>query len=135
MSENGPNHRKSERAAIELKVEYKKLNGFFSDYTKNISKGGTFIKTSKPLAIGTEFVFKLFVPFSEQAFELRGEVAWVNTEAHKENPERDEAGMGIQFIYDDAGEREAFEAVVERLMKDSLGARLYEKLLAQDAET
>jgi len=79
MSENGPNHRKSERAAIELKVEYKKLNGFFSDYTKNISKGGTFIKTSKPLAIGTEFVFKLFVPFSEQAFELRGEVAWVNT--------------------------------------------------------
>src|SRR5690348_1888069 len=32
------------RVPIELKVEYKKLNSFFADYTKNISKGGTFIK-------------------------------------------------------------------------------------------
>lgn len=135
MVETGANNRKSARAAIELKVEYQKLNGFFSDYTKNISKGGTFIKTLKPLPIGTEFVFKLFVPFSEEPFELRGEVAWINTEAHKEHPERDEAGMGISFIYEQASEREAFESVVERLMKDSLGARLYEKLLAQDAES
>jgi uncharacterized protein (TIGR02266 family) len=50
------------RAPIELKVEYKRLNSFFADYTKNISRGGTFIKTNRPLPIGTEFVFKLFVP-------------------------------------------------------------------------
>jgi type IV pilus assembly protein PilZ len=41
------------RAPIELKVEYKRINSFFADYTRNISKGGTFIKTTKPLAIGT----------------------------------------------------------------------------------
>jgi len=35
--------RQTERVPIELKVEYKRLNTFFSDYTKNISKGGTFI--------------------------------------------------------------------------------------------
>ena len=41
------------RAAIELNVEYKRLNTFFADYTRNISKGGTFIKTDKPLEVGT----------------------------------------------------------------------------------
>ena len=46
------------RTPIELKVEYKKMNTFFADYTKNISKGGTFIKTDRPLPVGTEFLFK-----------------------------------------------------------------------------
>ena len=41
------------RAPIELKVEYKRLNTFFADYTKNISRGGTFIATDKPLPVGT----------------------------------------------------------------------------------
>ena len=54
--------RQTDRVPIELKVEYKRLNTFFSDYTKNISKGGTFIKTKRPLDIGTEFVFQLHVP-------------------------------------------------------------------------
>ena len=31
--------------AIELTVEYKRMNAFFADYTKNISRGGTFIRT------------------------------------------------------------------------------------------
>ena len=41
--------RKGQRGAIELNVEYKRINTFFSDYTRNISKGGTFIRTAKPL--------------------------------------------------------------------------------------
>ena len=36
------------RQAIELSVEYKRLNTFFADYTRNISKGGTFIRTERP---------------------------------------------------------------------------------------
>ena len=50
------------RAPIELRVEDQRLNTFFADYTKNIGKGGTFIKTKKPLDVGTEFLFKLMVP-------------------------------------------------------------------------
>ena len=62
------------RLPIELKVEYKKLNTFFADYTKNICKGGTFIRTTKPLDLGTIFVFRLGVPQLDSAIELRGEV-------------------------------------------------------------
>ena len=110
------------RAPIELKVEYKRLNSFFADYTKNISKGGTFIKTKKPLPIGTRFLFKLTVPQREAPFELLGEVVWSKGDV-------EEPGMGIRFIYNDDRQRGEFEGVVERLMADSLGTQLTEKLL------
>lgn len=118
----GPEHRQYARAPIELKVDYKKLNSFFADYTKNISKGGTFIKTKKPLAIGTRFLFKLTVPQRTEPFELLGEVVWSKADG-------DEPGMGIRFIYSNDSQRADFEGVVEKLMADSLGADLTEKLL------
>lgn len=110
------------RAPIELKVDYKKMNSFFADYTKNISKGGTFIKTKKPLPIGTRFLFKLTIPQRGEPFELLGEVVWSKADA-------DEPGMGIRFIYSTDSQRGEFEGVVERLMADSLGPDLTGKLL------
>src|SRR5205085_5574974 len=69
--------RREARAPIELKVQYERLNTFFYDYTKNISKGGTFIKTAKPLPVGTIFSFKLVVPGLTEPLKLTGEVKWV----------------------------------------------------------
>src|SRR5512144_2935283 len=66
----GAEHRQHARAPIELKVDYKKLNSFFADYTKNISKGGTFIKTRKTLPVGTRFLFRLAIPGRASAFAL-----------------------------------------------------------------
>ncbi|HEX4621461.1 MAG TPA: TIGR02266 family protein, partial [Myxococcaceae bacterium] len=77
---SGADLRHHARAPIELKVDYKKMNSFFADYTKNISKGGTFIKTKKPLPVGTRFLFKLSVPKREAPFELLGEVVWSKAE-------------------------------------------------------
>ncbi|MBL8914331.1 MAG: TIGR02266 family protein [Archangium sp.] len=114
--------RTSIRAPIELKVDYKKLNSFFADYTKNISKGGTFIKTKKPLPIGTRFLFKLTVPLRAAPFELLGEVVWSTIEG-------EEPGMGIKFVYSDDSQRTDFEGVVEALMTDSLGIDLTARLL------
>lgn len=119
------------RAPIELQVEYKKLNTFFSDYTKNISKGGTFIKTDRPLKVGTEFVFRLVIPKLQEPFQLKGRVAWVNTDGESQRPEVDEKGMGIRFIYDDDQQRSVFEGIVEDLMKDSLGPVVYTNLMAR----
>ena len=132
MSDTSSEVRKHPRAPIELKVEYKKLNTFFADYTKNISKGGTFIKTKRPLAVGTEFVFKLLVPSMAEPIALRGKVKWVVTEQQAAaDPQNSEPGMGIRFIYDDEGTREQIESDVERLMVDSLGELLYSKLMGR----
>lgn len=122
------------RAPIELKVEYKRLNSFFADYTKNISRGGTFIRTEKPLGIGTEFNFKLCVPKLEQPLTLRGKVQWtVSPEdlSAGESKSDGEPGMGIGFVYQSEAQRERIEAIVEDLMVSSLGGVIYEKLMGK----
>ncbi len=110
------------RAPIPLRVDYKKLNSFFADYAKNISKGGTFIKTKKPLPIGTRFLFRLTVPNRPDPFELNGEVIHANASG-------EEAGMGIRFVWGNEAERVAFESVVEGLMSESLGPLVAQHLL------
>ena len=124
--------RREARAPIELKVEYKRLNTFFYDYTKNISKGGTFIKTEKPLDVGTIFLFKLMLPSQSSPLALRGEVRWVVKDGAPlppQVPAGHEAGMGIKFVYDSIEQREALEQIVEKMMTDSLGPLIYSRLV------
>jgi type IV pilus assembly protein PilZ len=124
--------RREARALIELKVEYKRLNTFFYDYTKNISKGGTFIKTEKPLGIGTVFLFKLMLPAQIEPVALRGEVRWIVKEGEPlppQAPPGHEPGMGIKFVYDSADQRRTFERLVEKMMVDSLGPLIYARLV------
>ncbi len=118
-----------ERTPIELKVEYKRVNTFFADYTKNISRGGTFIGTDRPLPVGTEFVFALGIPNLEEPLRLRGKVIWIvmPEDASRANP----AGMGIEFQYSSEGERLETEAAVERLLTTELGEPLATRLLGR----
>ena len=118
--------RGTDRMPIELKVEYKRLNTFLSDYTKNISSGGTFIRTKTPLEIGTEFVFRLVVPTVEQALEIRGVVKWVSDRDDGTDPGM---GMGIEFRFQDDEQRDALKRLVEKLMTASLGERISKNLL------
>lgn len=129
---DGSERRTSARAAIVLNVEYKRVNTFFADYTRNISKGGTFIRTDRPLQIGTEFVFALTIRNVPDPLKLRGRVRWVVTTevATAEQP----AGMGIEFLYANDEERRTTEAIVEKLMAQELGEGLAHRLLGKKAE-
>ncbi len=131
---DGEERRIDPRVPIELKVEYKKLNTFFADYTKNICKGGTFIRTRKPLDVGTEFLFRLSVPKLPNPLSLRGLVRWVKRDGDPSPegvPPDHEPGMGIRFLYSSDAERVEIENTVEKLMIDSLGPLLYSKLMGR----
>jgi type IV pilus assembly protein PilZ len=127
--DHGDDHRDSLRHAVQLRVDYKRMNTFFADYAKNISKGGTFIRTGKPLDVGTEFIFVLSIPDQAKQLELRGEVIWtvVGDEATEERP----AGMGIRFRFEDDGERQVLERFVEALMAEKLGSHVTARLLGK----
>jgi type IV pilus assembly protein PilZ len=121
-----PDRRGAPRGPIRLRVDYERMNAFFADYTKNISKGGTFIKTERPLPVGTHFLFALAMPALSEPITLDGEVTWVRLpgEVAGEDP-----GMGIRFHFHSDELRNEFEALVERMMEESLGPQLTRGLL------
>lgn len=129
----GDDRRGEGRAPIELKVEYKRLNSFFADYTKNISKGGTFIRTDRPLDIDTDFLFKLGIPGMPEPLVLQGKVQWVVTP--EQSTDDQEAGMGIGFVFHSEADRTRVESAVEKLMVESLGDVLYERLMGEREST
>ena len=118
------------RAPIKLRVDYERMNSFFADYTKNLSKGGTFIKSARPLPIGTQFAFSLSVPALSEPVLLTGEVTWtLSAEAAAQGTE--EPGMGIRFAFATEVERLEFERLVGRLFEESFGPDVARGLLAK----
>ena len=120
--------RQSPRAPLRLRVDYERMNPFFSDYTKNISKGGTFIKTSRPQPVGSRCQFAFSLPALSHPLMLEGEVAWVRT---PEEGGDGDPGMGIRFVFRDDAARRELEDLVERMMADSLGAEIAKGLLSR----
>jgi type IV pilus assembly protein PilZ len=129
MQAESDHRRDANRTPIELKVEYKRVNTFFADYTKNISRGGTFISTTRPLPVSTEFLFSLTVPGMGEPLRLRGKVIWTNASdtATAANP----PGMGIEFQYASIDERREKERRVWDLLATELGEGTATRLLGK----
>lgn len=129
MADEPTERRADLRRPIELKVEYKRLNTFFADYTKNISRGGTFIKTARPLPIGTEFLFKLFIPGRAEPLTIHGEVQRIVTGQDVDGDGTTDQGMAIKFVYRQGDPQAEIARTVEGIMTNSLGPRLYARLM------
>ena len=118
------NLRSSSRAPLRLRVDYERMNSFFADYTKNISRGGTFIKTPRPLPVGTRCQFSFTLPALSDPLVLEGEVTWLLGPGDSGEP-----GMGVKFVFEADGARREFEELVEKMMEESLGPETTKALL------
>jgi type IV pilus assembly protein PilZ len=123
-------HQEEARGPIELKVDYKRVNTFISDYCKNISRNYTFIKTRNPLPEGTRFLFKISVPGLPEVITLKGYVKRIVGEDDTAGTEA--GGMEISFEYDSDAERARLFAKIERLIeenfRDVVGRKITEYL-------
>jgi uncharacterized protein (TIGR02266 family) len=86
------NDRQQKRLAIAVEVEYRTAGAFLVAYSVNLSAGGMFVETPKPLPIDTPLSLKFAVPGSE-SLEVQGIVAWVRDTPSTVGP----AGMGVRF--------------------------------------
>ena len=86
--------RKEARVQKTLSLTFKDRKSFVKAYTDNISKGGLFIMTERPLKQGEQFLLKLQVPDLPEPIKLNCEVSWVReqTDTEKRPP-----GMGVKF--------------------------------------
>ncbi len=98
-----------------LSLTYKDDQAFINAYTSNISTGGLFIKTEKPLRLGDQFLLRLQLPALQEPLKVSCEVAWVKGPA--EATAKEPAGMGIKFIEMSKGDREVLKQYLGKVTK------------------
>jgi type IV pilus assembly protein PilZ len=107
--------RRADRLSHELLVAYRTVDGFITDWAVNISKGGLFINTRTPLAVGTTIRLIISLPDAAFPFDLNGKVMRVN---EFDNPSNQVPGMAIEFLDVDEEKRARIDRFVERLRKE-----------------
>ena len=117
MSEQDTGHpnRKEPRLPFRSKVKVRCDNWdrVVSLYTQNISRGGMFLKTENPPAIGSELTVALLLP-DGRALDLAATVAHVVSPERAKMDKRT-AGMGIFFTPLSDAQREIVEEILEQV--------------------
>ena len=107
MSDEVPLQRKHERAAVTLVVDYDGAEDFVGDYTDNLSKGGTFIHTSRTFAVGSGLRLMLSFPGLLQPVAIDAVVRWTRGEP--------DLGVGVEFL--EGPGRDALAALVDKIQR------------------
>ena len=78
----------------QVRVEYTNVEDFLVDYTSNETIGGMFIKTERPMAVGTQFNLRIQLPGGRRPIKTEAEVRWTlpTDVAAPMTP-----GMGVRF--------------------------------------
>ncbi|WP_022852981.1 TIGR02266 family protein [Thermodesulfatator atlanticus] len=104
--------RKHPRLEHVFRVDYSTPEALFNEFAENISEGGMFIKTSRPLEIGTEIIIEFKLPLLKEPIKVKGKVEW-NTDMpgiRKPTP-----GMGVSFQGLSSEDKEKINKIVRQL--------------------
>lgn len=104
-----PDQRADKRCPATLKVTHESFNEFITEYTKNVSRGGMFIRTKRQYDIGSTVELKLSVPGLEDPIRLKAEVVRIQQRTAQE----EDAGVGVKFIDIEDESREALVAFLK----------------------
>ncbi len=94
------------RKPARLKLHYREKDAFVAEYRDNLRRGGTFIKTEKPLAVGRECVFEIDAPGLVEPLLFEGVVTMINAGDNGETP-----GMSVDYRMDAATLRRVEQAL------------------------
>ena len=101
------------RRPARLRISYKKASTFLNEYRRNLKRGGTFIKTRKPLDVGRDCVLHLTGPGFDDPVQLKGSVVWSSKGI--EVMAGQEEGMGIKYDPQDTEGVERLKSVLDQL--------------------
>src|SRR3954465_16089266 len=91
------NNRREMRQPVTLKIKFKSasLDQFIERYSVDVSKGGIFIRTKEPLAVGTQMKFEFQLRDASPLIAGEGTVVWTR----ENDPSRPAIapGMGVRF--------------------------------------
>ncbi len=103
--------RQHPRFDARIKVGFKSTRAFLWAYSEDISKGGIFIKTTKPMPLNSRVQLKLCLPGRSKEISVVGKVVYIV----KEGNTRKVPGMGLQLVDFDKGVKKEIEEYLEEL--------------------
>ncbi len=101
------------RIDAKVEVEFKNFEQFSQEYTKNISQGGLFIRTSEPLAPQSVLEIHLILPDEPEHILLVGEVVHVIDEKDA-RAKGVEPGVGVHFVDYEETAKQAIENYISK---------------------
>jgi uncharacterized protein (TIGR02266 family) len=104
--------RKYPRIEAKVQVAFRTVKDLVSEYAKNISKGGIFLKTDQLLDPNAEIELTMIFPNHAGDFRVMGRVTRVVSVSHPTDPGRMLYGAGIRFVDPDP----SMIAVIEQIV-------------------
>lgn len=108
--------RADKRYEVNIPVDCTTQHVFISNHVCNISRGGLFIRSDKPLPLQAEVSIVLRLPEAGTSIRATGRVVW-NYDMQK-GTSRIIPGSGIRFVDMSASDRAILESYLKRLAKD-----------------
>ena len=88
-------NREHPRVETNIEITFKEKGSLIRSYMLNVSNGGLFLKTAKPLPIDSVVNMHVKLPDQEETMIIVGRVVWINA---KSGDHTFPSGMGIQFL-------------------------------------
>jgi uncharacterized protein (TIGR02266 family) len=107
----GKEKRKYPRIEAKVQVTFRSVKDLVAEYTKNISKGGIFLKTDQLLDPNAEIELTMNFPDNLGEYKVSGRVTRLVSLSHPTDPEKQLYGAGIRFVNPDLKMLEAIERI------------------------
>lgn len=107
----GEENRRDPRLPLVVKAEVGANGRVQRGYLTNLSVGGAFLATKKPIPSGTQLQLLVFLPWKLGEFKAEAEVVW---STGKEGSETDPPGVGLAFTKLDFKGEQRLQRYVER---------------------
>src|SRR5262245_45876648 len=116
--------RKEKRTPVTLKIKFKSenLDQFIERYSVDVSRGGIFIRTKDPLAVGTQLKFEFQLQDASPLIAGEGTVVWIR----EYDPSRSGVapGMGVRFDRRSPQSQPVLEKILtEKGRREAAGAK------------
>lgn len=84
------------RASVQIAIDVYSEHNFWSGVTMDVSAGGVFVATQKPMKPGTLLIVDMAIPGEEQPIIALTEVSWVRAYSRDSDAP---PGLGLAFVH------------------------------------
>jgi uncharacterized protein (TIGR02266 family) len=113
MAKASRERRRERRVPVQIQIQYKSADGFFQDYIRNLSLGGIFIETEKPLPKNTKLRVEFCLPEMTDPITADGVVVHTLRVGQKKKSDNSVSGMGIRFSDLESSSKQVLESYLQ----------------------